>query len=109
MTNCPCDYHLGKTIDKLDYTERACMRKDMKNAIDRVFLFGMGVSLGAVALAYSLCVSSVIPKVNNVQEGFVPPSKIEVILKDTDGDGKKETYLKIDGREIPVKYDLKKQ
>jgi len=47
-----------------------------------------------------------IPNVQNVQEGYAVPSLLEIRVKDTDGDGNKETLLNYYG--IPYRLKINK-
>ena len=46
------------------------------------------------------------PRDVNVSEDFVKPSKIEIKLKDLNGDGKNETIIRIGEKDYFLKYDI---
>ena len=58
---------------------------------------------------YNRYSSRVIPNERNeqvqVEEGFVSPSKLEIELRDVDGDGKSETLMKYDGDSYLMRLD----
>ncbi len=45
------------------------------------------------------------PNTSHVQSGSVVPSKLEIKLQDTDGDGQKETLMQYDGKTYWLKLD----
>ncbi|MBI4738921.1 hypothetical protein HY772_05165 [Candidatus Woesearchaeota archaeon] len=49
--------------------------------------------------------SNYIPKTEQVQQGFVIPSKLEVKLQDLNNDGKDEVLMKYDGKSYLLKLD----
>lgn len=49
--------------------------------------------------------SKKIPVSNEVQRGFVIPSKLEIKLQDLDGNGKKEVLMKYDGKNYLLTLD----
>ncbi len=46
-----------------------------------------------------------IPKVNEVQQGYVVPSKLEIELQDLDGNGKKEVLMNYKGTRYLLTLD----
>ena len=63
-------------------------------------LYGMVVGLGIISLVdgitgYSPLVKHRILQTEQVQQGYIAPSKLEIELKDLDGNGKPETIMKI--------------
>ena len=68
----------------------------------KIFLSGgiVGAVLAAIGISINI---NAIPSTRKVQQGFIAPSKIEIILEDTDKNREPETYMKIGD----VKYPLK--
>ena len=54
---------------------------------------------------YSASRGTRIPDVSAVSQGYVVPSRLEIIAKDLDNDGVPETLLGYDGDEYLVQYD----
>ena len=58
-----------------------------------------------------------LPRDSQVQEGFIAPSKLEIKCEDLDGNGKKETIMKVgndsyllmevDGKPVLSRYEIK--
>ena len=48
-----------------------------------------------------------IPSVSEVQQGYVIPSKLEIMLKDLDGNGQKEVLIKYAGKDYLFTLDEK--
>jgi hypothetical protein len=85
-------------------------------------LGGIFVGLGIVLLAngitgYSPFVKHRIPQTEQVQQGYIAPSKLEVECKDLDGNGEPETIMRIgdkpyllrevDGKPVLSAYEIK--
>jgi len=62
----------------------------------------IGCSLGA-GVTYS--VNKIIPRTEQVQQGYIAPSKLEIECKDFNGDGKPETIMKIGEKQYSLRYD----
>lgn len=69
----------------------------------RGFVTGLGISL-----AYGILSHKLIPISIEVEEGSVPPSHLEILIKDTNGDGMKETLFEINGSRFGLVYDSNK-
>lgn len=70
-----------------------------------------GLSIGVTG-TYVLCTvlghldgARVIPSQDKVQSGYVAPSKLEIACKDLDGNGEKETIMKVNGKSYLLRYD----
>ena len=79
-------------------------------------LFGVGgVLCGSAIERYN---TKVIPKTNQVQQGYIAPSRLEIECEDLDADGIPQTILKIDdvpyllrevdGKPVLSAYEVKK-
>ncbi len=69
-----------------------------------IFLTGIVGLVGGVTLAES--VNNITPlarKDEILQQGFIPPSKLQVKLEDEDKNGKLETILQIDGKKYMLR------
>ena len=58
----------------------------------------LGVIIGEVTVMNSDNLKHNFPAVSEVQQGFVVPSKLEIKLKDLDGNGQKEVIMDYDGK-----------
>ncbi len=74
-----------KTMNEKDNTRRYLTLGNLGTSL----LFGV---LGFFGSGYFLIRSNYIPKVDEVQNGFVVPNKLEIKLDDLDENGQKETY-----------------
>lgn len=72
-----------------------------------------GILIGGTLGLFAVCIGKVlqvlsgvsdysIPRKNNVESGYVVPSKLEIYCKDLDNNGTEETYLKYDGKEYAL-------
>jgi len=74
----------------------------------------LGLSIGENINYYT---SNTIPRTDEVQQGFIAPSKLEIECKDLDGNGEPETIMKIgdkpyllrevDGKPTLSAYEIK--
>ncbi len=69
------------------------------------FVAGVGFSLVLNAVFGGSPFVKSIPKTDNVSSGYVIPSKLEIKIQDLNGDGKKETLMKYDGRQYLLTLD----
>ena len=61
-------------------------------------MFLGGIGLGSISSStITDCSNRSYPKTDDVQSGYVVPSRLEIDLVDLDGDGKLETTLKYHG------------
>ena len=84
-------------------------KKSKLNIQTKGYILGLVVGLGLGASTginlYKTFSSRVIPTTTEVQQGYVNPSKLEIKLKDLDGDGTKETLIKYDGTQYLLKLN----
>jgi len=66
---------------------------------------GLGSGLGFYTENIHSIYSSGIPNQDQVQQGYVAPSRMSVYCKDLDNNGELETILKVDDKEYLVKED----
>jgi len=75
----------------------------------------LGVGVGFFGRSYFT--ENKIPKIEQVQQGYIAPSKLEVECRDLDGNGEPETIMKIgdkqyllrevDGKPVLSSYEIK--
>ncbi|MBW3011938.1 hypothetical protein KY311_02030 [Candidatus Woesearchaeota archaeon] len=92
---------------ELEITASLTRKTSFKEKLYRVILpvvgfVGLGF-LGGMLLEYSR--SNTIPKENNVKQGCVIPSKLEILTKDLDENGKKEVIMKYGQKTYLMKHD----
>lgn len=88
--------------------------------MNTLYGFGAGVLaalVGNYVSGWSPFVEHRIPQVEQVQEGFIAPSKLEVKCRDLDKNGESETYVQIgeipyalrmvDGKPVLSKYEVR--
>jgi hypothetical protein len=80
---------------------------------------GLGLALGAVngINIYKMASDRVIPSQEQVQQGYIAPSKLEIQCKDLDGNGEDEVIMRIgdkpyllreiDGKPVISAYEIK--
>ena len=69
------------------------------------FIAGFGLALGFGYLQTNGLLGGWIPQVSNVKSGFVVPSKLEIKVRDVDGEGHVETYAIYKGKQYFFKED----
>ena len=69
------------------------------------FGFGVGTFTMAIALMLNRYNTRSFPATEEVEPGFIAPSKLEIECKDLDGSGLPETVMRIDGRPHLLRYD----
>ena len=80
---------------------------------NKFFGVAVGAIVGLVGFVEYLSVktyierSNYIPKTEQVQQGYVIPSKLEIELQDLDRDGENEVLMKYDGKSYLLKLDEK--
>ena len=89
-------------------------RRSIRIRTIAAFLVGTGVGIIGVygfeqyyLIPYKLpeIARSMIPQVSGVREGFVDPSKLEIQVRDVDGEGTIETYCIYNGKKFFFKED----
>ena len=71
------------------------------------------IGIGAITIAAMIGMLSIheryrgrtIPSEEQVQAGYVAPSKLEVTLKDLDNNGEQETIVNVEGKPYALMYD----
>lgn len=63
-----------------------------------IFTGILGGLLGWCGSTAYITRSNYIPKIDKVQAGYIAPNKLEVECKDLDGNGERETIMKIGGK-----------
>lgn len=91
----------------------------MNNIISYLIGFGLGSAFGALngINGYRNYSDRVIPSQEQVQQGYVAPSKLEIQCKDLDGNGEDEVIMRIgdkpyllrevDGKPMISAYEIK--
>jgi hypothetical protein len=89
--------------------------KNRKELKDTIINWGLGFIVGA-SLSYSVASyldrgfnPKSFPNTDKVQQGYVVPSKLEMSLKDIDGDGQKEFRIIYDGKPYLFRLDENKK
>lgn len=89
-----------------------------------IAMAGLWVGVLLIAIGQSNNISSyfgakqkTIPQVEQVQQGYIAPSKLEIFCKDLDGDGNPETLMRVgdrdyllrevDGKPVLSAYEIK--
>jgi hypothetical protein len=85
-------------------------KNKMYELIRTTLYVGMGLGIGfSIGQMISETSARHIPDKTNVKQGYVIPSKLEVSLKDIDGDGQKEFRMIYDGKPYLFKLDANKK
>ena len=84
-------------------TEKKANAIDARIHITQGFLLGISI-MGTAMMTYIGSFNS-IPKTDNVQSGFVVPSKLEILLEDNDHNGEDETIMQYDGKKYLLTVD----
>jgi hypothetical protein len=72
----------------------------------RIATFGLaGIIAGTLIGKAITSPANYIPKAEQVQQGYVVPSKLGIELQDLDGNGKDEVLMKYDGKSYLLKLD----
>ena len=70
------------------------------------FLLGLvGGIMGSSLIGKETKTGNYIPRLEQVQQGYVVPSKLEIELQDLDGNGQKEVFMKYNGMKYPLTLD----
>jgi DUF971 family protein len=72
-------------------------------------LIGAGLTFSVISHLYRGYVPKPIVNQTKVQQGYVVPSKLEMSLKDIDGDGQKEFRIIYDGKPYLFRLDENKK
>ncbi|MDD5650753.1 MAG: hypothetical protein PHF86_10135 [Candidatus Nanoarchaeia archaeon] len=94
-------------MEKYEKSEEGIEIKTLEQKMGYIFgaimlyigAFSFGVGLSDNVLPYLGYSTKVIPKVEQVQKGYIAPSKLEIFCKDLDGNGEQETLIKIEGKD----------
>ncbi|MEA3329985.1 MAG: hypothetical protein U9Q06_04550 [Nanoarchaeota archaeon] len=81
------------------------------------FAIGLGGAIAGNLIGDAIANRSYIPRTEQVQQGYIAPSKLEIECKDLDGNGEPETIMKIgdkpyllrevDGKPVISAYEIK--
>ena len=80
--------------------------QDKEIKLNRFKWYFIGQGIGIAIMAPNILLrSNYIPRENNVQNGFVIPSKLEIKLEDIDNNGEKEVLMVYDGQNYLLRLD----